>query len=44
MRSELAGAVPPPYLRPTSSIPPPLHVRISLAKSEYALELVRRWY
>gem|GEM_PF-6028550 len=25
MRSGLAGAVPPPYLRPTSSIPPPLH-------------------
>jgi len=37
-------SAPPPYLRPTNSIPPSLHVRISLAKPEHEAAQVLSWW
>ncbi len=36
--------VPASHLRRTIAVPGPLHVRISLAKSEHEAAQVRRWY
>ena len=40
----LLSTTPAPYLRRTIVVPGPLHVRISLAKSEHEAAQVRRWY